>query len=129
MPLPEKEDPKNPQHKENFNERSNSNPNEFQGETPSDHRMTDQNPELEEEEDMKDTIPEGLNLLGLKDACTRKSFNLIPPKQIQFLQKSLTKSKAQNQLGVASSGQKDKQKAQRDLKKGFGNMLCSESTI
>ena len=91
--------------------------------------MTDQNLEPKEEEDMKDTILEGLNLLGLEDACNRKDFNSIPPKQIQLLQKSLTKSKAQNQLGVASSRQKDKQKAQHDSKKGVVNMLCIESTV
>ena len=91
--------------------------------------MTDQNHECEEEEDMKDTIPEVLNLLGLEDACTRKAFNSIPPKQIQLQEKSLTKAKAQNQLGVASFGQKDKQKAQHDSKKGVVNMLCSESTV
>ena len=94
-----------------------------------DHRMTDQNPEPEEEEDMKDTIPKGLNLLGIEDACTRKAFNSIPPKQIQLLQKSLTKSKAQNQLGVAISRQKDKHKSQRDSKKGVVNLPFSESII
>ena len=55
---------------------------------------------------MKDTIPKGLDLIGLEDAYTRKDFKSIPPKQIQLLQKSLVKEKAQ--LGVATSGQKKK---------------------
>ena len=42
--------------------------------------MPDQNPEVLEEEDMKDSIPEGLDLIGLEDACTRKAFKSIPPK-------------------------------------------------
>ena len=78
---------------------------------------------------MKDIIPEGLDLLGIEDACTRKDFDLIPPKKIELLHKSLAKAKAQNQLGVASSGHKDKQKVQRDSKKGVVNMPFSELII
>ena len=63
---------------------------------------------------MKDAIPEGLDLIGLKDVCTRKTFKSIPPKQIQLLHKALVKAKAQ--LGVATSGQKEKQKAHKDQK-------------
>ena len=74
--------------------------------------MPDQNPETLEEEDMKDTILEGLDLIGLEDACTRKAFKSIPPKQIQLLHKVLVKEKAH--LGVATSGQKEKQKAHKD---------------
>ena len=58
------------------------NPNDIQGETLSDHRMTYQNPEPQEEEDMKDLIPYGLDLLGLEDACTKRDFDSIPRKQI-----------------------------------------------
>ena len=77
--------------------------------------MPDQNLEVLEEEDMKDAIPEGLDLIGLEDACTRKAFKSIPPKQIQLLHKALVKAKAQ--LGVATSGQKEKQKAHKDPEK------------
>ena len=64
---------------------------------------------------MKDTILEGLDLIGLEDAYTRKDFKSIPPKQIQLFQNSLVKSKAQ--LGVATSGQKVKHKSHKDPKK------------
>ena len=67
---------------------------------------------------MKDAISDGLDLLCLKDASTKKAFDSIPPKKIQLLHKSLAKAKVKNQLGVASSGKKDKHKCQRDLKKG-----------
>ena len=79
----------------------------------SDMPMPDHNLENLEEEDMMDAIPEGLDLIGLEDACTRKVFKLIPPKQIQLLHKALIKAK----LGVATSGQKGKQKAHKDAKK------------
>ena len=75
--------------------------------------MTDQIPEPLDEENMKDAIPEGLDILGLEDACTRKAFKSIPPKQIQLLHKSLAKAKS-NQLGVATFGKKEKQKGQKD---------------
>ena len=44
--------------------------------------MPDHNFKNPEEEDMKDAILEGLDLIGLEDACTRKAFKSIPPKQI-----------------------------------------------
>ena len=44
--------------------------------------MPDQIPEAQEEEDMKDAIPEGLDRISLEDACTRKYFKSVPPKQI-----------------------------------------------
>ena len=53
--------------------------------------MPDQIPEALEEEDMKDAIPQGLDLIGLEDAYTRKDFKSIPPKQIQLLHKALVK--------------------------------------
>ena len=55
-------------------------PIETQGKAHLDMHMLDQNPETPEEEDMKDAIPEGLDLIGLEDACTRKAFKSIPPK-------------------------------------------------
>ena len=75
----------------------------------------DHNIENLEEEDMKNAIPEGMDLIVLEDACTKKAFKSIPPKQIQLLHKPLVKEKAQ--LGVATSGQKEKQKAHKDSKK------------
>ena len=77
--------------------------------------MPDQNLDNPEEEDMKDAIPEGLDLIGLEDSCTRKAFKSIPPMQIQLLHKYLVKDKVQ--LGVATSSQKEKQKAHKDPKK------------
>ena len=70
----------------------------------SDIPMLDHNLENLEEEDMTDVIPEGLDLISLEDACTRKSFKTIPPNQIQLLHKALIKAK----LGVATSSQKEK---------------------
>ena len=61
--------------------------------------MPDHNLENPEEEDMMDAIPEGLDLICLEDAYTRKSFKLIPPKQIQLLHKAMIKAK----LGVTTS--------------------------
>ena len=90
-------------------------PIETQGRAQLDMHMPDQNPETPEEEDMKDAIPEGIDLIGLEDACTRKDFKSIPPKQIQILHKVLVKEKAH--LGVATSGQKEKQKVHKDPKK------------
>ena len=90
-------------------------PTEIQDKTHLDMPMLDHNIENPEEEDMKDTIPEGLDLIGLKYACSRKSFKSIPPKQIQLLHKSLVKAKAY--LGVTTSSQKEKQKAHKDQKK------------
>ena len=81
-PLPEKVDPLNPQHSEQPTKKYTPNPNDLQGATLSDHRMTYQIPEPQEEEDMKDSIPYGLDLLGLKDACTKRDFDSIPRKQI-----------------------------------------------
>ena len=75
----------NQQKKKNNNEISTLNPNDSQGETPLDHKMIDQNPEPQDEEDMKDAMPEGLDLLGLEYACTRKYFGSIPPKHIKLL--------------------------------------------
>ena len=82
-----------------------------------DHRMDDQILEPPDEDDMKDALPEVLDLLVLEDACIRKYFDSIPTKHIHLLQKALAKVKSQNQLGVANTGQKDKKKAQRDSKK------------
>ena len=76
---------------------------------------------------MKDAIPEGLDLIGLKDACTRKAFKSNPPKLIQLLHKALVKEKVQ--LGVATSRQKEKQKAHKDPKKMDANRLFKESII
>ena len=42
--------------------------------------MLDKILDSQEEEDMKDAIPEGLDLIGLEDACTRKFFKSIPHK-------------------------------------------------
>ena len=81
-------------------------PTDHQDKTQLDMPMTDLNSDIIEEEDMKDATPEGLNLIVLKDACTRKYFKSIPPKQIQLLHKALVKAKAQ--LGMATSGQKEK---------------------
>ena len=64
---------------------------------------------------MKDAIPKGLDLIGLEDACTRKDFKSIPPKQIHLLHKALVEAKAQ--LRVATFGQKEKQKAHKDKKR------------
>ena len=75
--------------------------------------MLDHNLGNPEEEDMMDAIPKGLDLIGLEDAYTRKDFKLIPPKKIQLLHKALIKAK----LGVATFGQKEKQKAHKDPKK------------
>ena len=75
--------------------------------------MPDHNLENLEEEDMMDVIPEGLDLIGLGDAYTRKDFKMVPPNLIQLLHKALIKEK----LGVATSGQKEKQKAHKDPKK------------
>ena len=77
-----------------------------------DHRMNDQIPKSLDEDVMKDVLLEGLYLLGIEDACTRKYFDSILTKQIQLLQKFLAKSKAQNQLVVSNSRQKEKQNAQ-----------------
>ena len=62
--------------------KSSKNPNDTQDRVHLDIHMPDQNPKSLEEEDMKDTIPEGLDLIGLEDACTRKDFKYIPTKQI-----------------------------------------------
>ena len=102
----------NPQQNGNNNERSTPNPNDSQGAIPSYHRMTNQNPEPLDEEDMKYTLPKSLYLLDLEDACTRKAFESIPPNKIHLLYKALSKSKAQNQLGVVIFGEKDKKNAQ-----------------
>ena len=99
----------------------------MQGTSPLDHQMPNQNHEVQEEEYMKDAIPEGLDLIGLEDACTRKAFKCIPLKQIQLLHKALVKEKAQ--LGVATSRQKEKQNAQKDPKKRDANMIYNESTV
>ena len=77
--------------------------------------MLDHNQENLEDEYMMDTIPEGLDLISLEDAYTRKAFKSIPPKQIQLLHKFLVKAKAY--LGVATSSQKEKQKAHKDPNK------------
>ena len=97
------------QHSKQSSGKSSENPNDIQDMVHLDLHMPDQNPEVLEEEDMKDSIPEGLDLIGLEDACTRKSFKTIPPKQIQLLHKPLVKAKVQ--LGVATSSQKEKHKA------------------
>ena len=55
-------------------------PIEIQDKTNLDMPMLDHNMENPEEEDMKDMIPEGIDLIGLKYACSRKSFKSIPPK-------------------------------------------------
>ena len=88
-------------------------PSDPQDKMHSDMPMLDHNPENPEEEDMTDAIPEGIDLIGLEDACTRKYFKSIPPKQIHLLQKALIKVK----LGFATSSQKEKQKAHKYPKK------------
>ena len=103
------------QHSEQSSGKSLENPNDTQDRVHLDIHMPDQNPESLEEKDMKDTIPKGLDLIVLEDACTRKAFKSIPPKQIQLLHKALVKSK--EQIGVATSGQKEKQKEHKDPKK------------
>ena len=102
---------------ENNNEISTPNSNDSQGKNLMDHRMNDRIPKSLDEDDMKDVLPEGLYLLRLEDACTRKYFDSILAKQIQLLQQFLTKSKAQNQLVVANTRQKQKQNAQQESKK------------
>ena len=62
VPIHEKAYLRNPQQKEINTEISTLNTNDSQEATPSKHRMMiDQNPEPQDEEDMKDTIPEGMD--------------------------------------------------------------------
>ena len=114
QPMSEKVDLLNPQNQ--FMGKYFEKPIDKGEETSPDHIMSDKILDSQEEEDMKDAIPEGLDLIGLEDACTKKSFKSIPPKQIQLIHKALAKSKAQN-LGVAKYGHKEKQKNQKDAKK------------
>ena len=60
--------------------KSSENHNDTQERVQLDIHMSDRCPESLEEEDMKDAIPGGLDLIGLEDACTKKYFKSIPPK-------------------------------------------------
>ena len=81
---PKKVDPTNSHHPKQSKGKSSENPNEIQGSAPSEHTMPDQNHEAQEEEDMKDAIPEGLDLIALKMHAPEKISNLSLPIRSNF---------------------------------------------
>ena len=77
------------------------------------------------DEDLKDQDLGELDLRSMEDACTKKSFDSIPARQIWIFQESFVKDKVQNKLRVYHLPKKDKNKFLRITGKEDVKLICN----